>query len=225
LPYHVVNSSSSSVFRIIGDQLSISRSNIIHKPPSKRKIQPLRQLISEVKSIWTLCFSSPPITFTVGCHHIARKWFRIHHGVISYTVATLVVSKIELAPIMTRDSWCNWSWTLRNSKSDFGLGDLKSPTFCFDFFPCGMGVMSGGVWGAYFASDRKVLQLRVSNFEYFKIEPSTDFNSPSQCQHQHHHSYFVKMGKHKFNSGRVCEHCAGYADSMPKDWNGKFLPC
>ena len=52
-----------------------------------------------------------------------------------------------------------------------------------------------------------------------------DFNSPSQYQHQHHHSYFVKMGKHKFNSGRVCEHCAGYADSMPKDGNGKFLPC
>jgi ssDNA-binding Zn-finger/Zn-ribbon topoisomerase 1 len=33
------------------------------------------------------------------------------------------------------------------------------------------------------------------------------------------------MGKHKFNSGRVCEHCAGYADSLPKDGNGKFLPC
>ncbi len=48
-----------------------------------------------------------------------------------------------------------------------------------------------------------MLQLRVSYFEYFKIEPSTDFNSPSQCQHQHHHSYFVKMGIHKFNSGRV----------------------
>ena len=82
--------------------------------------------------------------------------------------------------------------------------------------------MSGGVWGAYFASDRKVLQLRVSNFEYFKMEPSTDFNSPSQCQHQHHHSYFVKMSKHKFNSGLDCEYCAAYADSMPKDGNGKF---
>ena len=42
LPYHIVNS-SSLVFIIIGDQLSISRSNIIHKPPSKRKIQPLWQ--------------------------------------------------------------------------------------------------------------------------------------------------------------------------------------
>ena len=40
------------------------------------------------------------------------------------------------------------------------------------------------------------------------------------------YSYFVKkMGKHKFNSGRVCEHCAGYADSLPKDGNGKFHPC
>ena len=67
-----------------------------------------------------------------------------------------------------------------------------------------------------------MLQLRVSNFEYFKMEPSTDFNSPSQCQHQHHHSYFVKMSKHKFNSGCDCEHCGGYADSMPKDGNGKF---
>ena len=30
------------------------------------------------------------------------------------------------------------------------------------------------------------------------------------------------MGKHKFNSGRECEHCAGYADSLPKDGNEKF---
>ena len=65
-----------------------------------------------------------------------------------------------------------------------------------------------------------MLQLRESYLEYFKIERSTDFDSPSQCQHQHHHSYFVKMG-----TGRVCEHCAGYADSLLKDGNGKFLPC
>ena len=36
-----------------------------------------------------------------------------------------------------------------------------------------------------------MLQLRETYLEYFKIERSTDFDSPSQCQHQHHHSYFV----------------------------------
>ena len=61
---------------------------------------------------------------------------------------------------------------VRSSKSNFGLWDLKSPTFCFDFSPV-------GVWGAYFASDRKVRQLRESYLEYFKIEPSTDFDSTS----------------------------------------------
>ena len=126
LPYHVVNSSSSSVFRIIGDQLSISRSIIIHKPPSKRKIQPLRQLISEVKSIWTLCFSSPPITFTMGCHHIARKWFRIHHCVISYTVVALVVSK-------TRDSW------LYRISTNYDKGLLVQLKLDFEKFQVGLG--------------------------------------------------------------------------------------
>ena len=33
------------------------------------------------------------------------------------------------------------------------------------------------------------------------------------------------MGKHKFNSGRVCEFCAGHADFLSKGENGKFLPC
>lgn len=33
------------------------------------------------------------------------------------------------------------------------------------------------------------------------------------------------MGKHKFNSGRVCKFCAGEADSLPKGDNGKYYPC
>jgi ssDNA-binding Zn-finger/Zn-ribbon topoisomerase 1 len=33
------------------------------------------------------------------------------------------------------------------------------------------------------------------------------------------------MGKHKFNAGRVCEHCAGHADSLPKKNDGKFHSC
>ncbi len=33
------------------------------------------------------------------------------------------------------------------------------------------------------------------------------------------------MGKHKFNSGRVCEFCASHADSLERDENGKFNPC
>jgi hypothetical protein len=33
------------------------------------------------------------------------------------------------------------------------------------------------------------------------------------------------MGKHKFNSGRICEFCAGDANSLARDENGRFNPC
>jgi len=97
--------------------------------------------------------------------------------------------------------WCVWSWTSKNSMSDF-LWTL------LHFFSCRI------EWcvSALFASDRKELQLRVSYFEHSKTDSDSPFtgkvgDSDSQCQQQHyHHSYFSKH-----------EHCAFYTESFPLD--------
>jgi hypothetical protein len=37
-------------------------------------------------------------------------------------------------------------------------------------------------------------------------------------------TFVKKMGKHKFTAG-WCDQCGGEAKTLPKDGNGKFLPC
>ena len=75
------------------------------------------------------------------------------------------------------DFWCE----VQSRTSDFEIWKVRLSASIFFRLVC------------------EALTLRVTGkcsikrilFEYFKIEPSTDFDSPSQCQHQHHHSYFV----------------------------------
>ena len=80
--------------------------------------------------IWKVRLFASIFLYSPWCDQLHR----CHIGCILDRIST----NYDHTKKFPRDSWCEWSWTLNNFKSDFGLRDLKSPTFCFDFFPCGM---------------------------------------------------------------------------------------
>jgi len=76
--------------------------------------------------IWKVRLFASIFLYSPWCDQLHR----CHIGCILDRIST----NYDHTKKFPRDSWCEWSWTLNNFKSDFGLRDLKSPTFCFRFF-------------------------------------------------------------------------------------------